>query len=351
MKRVYNINIEAQHPLPTPQEIHAELPISPQMEDFVENARHQIARIIRREDPRILVVTGPCSIDNADAAREYSDRLAVLSKKVESKFLIVMRTYFEKPRTTIGWKGMVYDPDLDKTFNIEKGLRLSRRILLEMAGKQLPTATEFLDPIIPQYLSDLVSWAAIGARTTESQTHRQLVSGLSMPVGFKNATDGSIHIAIDAVKTAAAKHSFLGVINDGRTGVFHTRGNPNCNVILRGSSTETNYGSEYIAFTEELMRKSGLIPSVIVDCSHGNSKRDPKNQPAVFFDIVDQINSGKGSAIAGIMLESYLKTGKQSILPGGSTCMTYGLSVTDPCLGWSETEAMILSAFEKAKIG
>lgn len=351
MKRVYNVNIEAQHPLPTPQEIHAELPISSQMEDFVEDARRQITRIIRREDPRILVVTGPCSIDSADAAREYSDRLAALARDVSSKFLIVMRTYFEKPRTTIGWKGMVYDPDLDKTFNIEKGLRLSRRILLEMAEKRMPTATEFLDPIIPQYLSDLVSWAAIGARTTESQTHRQLVSGLSMPVGFKNATDGSIHIAIDAIKTAAAKHSFLGVINDGRTGVFHTRGNPNCNVILRGSATETNYGSEYIAFTEELMRKSGLIPSIIVDCSHGNSRRDPLNQPSVFFDIANQINSGKASSIAGVMLESYLETGKQSIPAGGASCMNRGLSVTDACLGWNETESMIRTAFDMVKIG
>jgi len=286
MKRVYNVNIEAQHPLPTPQEIHTELPLTARMEDFVEDARHQIERIIRREDKRILVVTGPCSIDSADAAADYADRLAGLRDKVASKFLLVMRAYFEKPRTTVGWKGLVYDPDLDKTFNIEKGLRLSRKILLEMAERGLPTATEFLDPIIPQYFSDLISWAAIGARTTESQTHRQLVSGLSMPVGFKNATDGSINIAIDAVKTAAAKHSFLGVINDGRTGVFHTRGNRNCNVILRGSASFTNYGSEYIAFTEELMRKSGLIPSIIIDCSHGNSMRRPQNQPDVFRDII-----------------------------------------------------------------
>ena len=215
MKKVYNINIEAQHPLPTPQEIHAELPLTSAMEDFVETSRHRIEEIIRRKDKRILVVTGPCSIDNADAALDYADRLKKLQEQVGDKFLLVMRTYFEKPRTTIGWKGLVYDPDLDKTFNIEKGLRLSRKILLAMAERELPTATEFLDPIIPQYLSDLISWAAIGARTTESQTHRQLVSGLSMPVGFKNATDGSIHIAIDAIKTASAKHSFLGVINDG----------------------------------------------------------------------------------------------------------------------------------------
>ena len=343
MKKVYNINIEAQHPLPTPQEIHTELPLTPVMEDFVETSRHRIEEIIRRRDKRILVVTGPCSIDNADAALDYADRLKKLQEKVEEKFLLVMRTYFEKPRTTIGWKGLVYDPDLDKTFNIEKGLRLSRKILLAMAERKLPTATEFLDPIIPQYLSDLISWAAIGARTTESQTHRQLVSGLSMPVGFKNATDGSIHIAIDAIKTAAAKHSFLGVINDGRTGVFHTKGNKNCNVILRGSSNATNYTSEYIAFTEELMRKSGLIPSIIVDCSHGNSMRQPTNQPAVFRDIVKQLNEG-ASSIAGVMLESYLKTGKQSMTDRNS--LTYGLSITDGCLGWKETEELILEAFD-----
>ncbi len=346
MKKVYNINIEAQHPLPTPQEIHTELPLTPIMEDFVENSRHRIEEIIRRRDKRILVVTGPCSIDNPDAALDYADRLKKLQKKVEGKFMLVMRTYFEKPRTTIGWKGLVYDPDLDKTFNIEKGLRLSRKILLAMAERELPTATEFLDPIIPQYLSDLISWAAIGARTTESQTHRQLVSGLSMPVGFKNATDGSIHIAIDAIKTASAKHSFLGVINDGRTGVFHTKGNKNCNVILRGSSNATNYRSEYIAFTEELMRKSGLTPSIIVDCSHGNSMRQPTNQPAVFKDIIKQLNEG-ATSIAGVMLESYLKTGKQNMTDRSN--LTYGLSITDGCLGWQETEELILEAFESLK--
>ena len=339
MKRVYNVNIEAQHPLPTPQEIHAELPLRPEMEDFVARTRETIENIIHRRDKRLLVVTGPCSIDNYDAAIDYADRLKALAKKVESKFVLVMRTYFEKPRTTIGWKGMVYDPDLDKTFNIEKGLRLSRKLLLAMAEKEIPTATEFLDPIIPQYLSDLISWAAIGARTTESQTHRQLVSGLSMPVGFKNATDGSIHIAIDAIKT---KHSFLGVINDGRTGVFHTKGNRNCNIILRGSATATNYGSEYIAFTEELMRKSGMEPSIIIDCSHGNSLRNPLNQPVAFRDVIGQVKNG-ATAIAGVMLESYLKTGKQPMK--SRTELTYGLSITDGCLGWDETEALILEQY------
>lgn len=342
MKRVYNVNIEAQHPLPTPQEIHAELPLRPEMEDFVARSRETIENIIHRRDRRLLVVAGPCSIDNYDAAIDYADRLKTLAKKVESKFVLVMRTYFEKPRTTIGWKGMVYDPDLDKTFNIEKGLRLSRKLLLAMAEKEIPTATEFLDPIIPQYLSDLISWAAIGARTTESQTHRQLVSGLSMPVGFKNATDGSIHIAIDAIKTASAKHSFLGVINDGRTGVFHTKGNRNCNIILRGSATATNYGSEYIAFTEELMRKSGLEPSIIIDCSHGNSLRNPLNQPAAFRDVIGQVKNG-ATAIAGVMLESYLKTGKQPMKSRAE--LTYGLSITDGCLGWDETEALILEQY------
>lgn len=342
MKRVYNVNIEAQHPLPTPQEIHAELPLRPEMEDFVARSRETIENIIHRRDRRLLVVAGPCSIDNYDAAIDYADRLKTLAKKVESKFVLVMRTYFEKPRTTIGWKGMVYDPDLDKTFNIEKGLRLSRKLLLAMAEKEIPTATEFLDPIIPQYLSDLISWAAIGARTTESQTHRQLVSGLSMPVGFKNATDGSIHIAIDAIKTASAKHSFLGVINDGRTGVFHTKGNRNCNIILRGSATATNYGSEYIAFTEELMRKSGLEPSIIIDCSHGNSLRNPLNQPVAFRDVIGQVKNG-ATAIAGVMLESYLKTGKQPMKSRAE--LTYGLSITDGCLGWDETEALILEQY------
>ncbi len=346
MKRVYNVNIEAQYPLPTPQEIHTELPITPELEDFVASSRIAIERILHRRDPRILIITGPCSVDNVNAAMDYARKLRELQDKVSDKFLLVMRAYFEKPRTTLGWKGMIYDPDLDKTFNIEKGLRQSRKLLLDLTALGLPVATEFLDPIIPQYLSDLISWAAIGARTTESQTHRQLASGLSMPVGFKNATDGSIQVAIDAIKTAAACHSFLGVINDGRTGVFHTKGNRNCHIVLRGSASEPNYGSEYIAFTRELMMKAGLEPSVIIDCSHGNSMRKPMAQPGVLADVIRQIKEG-ANCISGVMLESYLKTGSQKLESGKDH--EYGLSITDGCIGWEETEQAILGAFSAMK--
>ena len=258
--------------------------------------------------------------------------------------MLMMRTYFEKPRTTLGWKGMIYDPDLNQSFNIEKGVRLARKLLLEITDMELPAATEFLEPIIPQYIADLISWAAIGARTVESQTHRQLASGLSMPVGLKNATDGSINVAVEAIQTARAKHSFLGVINDGRTGVFQTRGNRNCHVVLRGGQHLPNYSSEHVAYTVELLRRLKLTPSVMIDCSHANSMRNPLMQPKILMDVVNQIRNGQ-SAICGVMLESYLKTGRQDITSQGK--IFPGISVTDACLGWKETEEAILNAFEQ----
>lgn len=347
MKKIYNVNIESQTPLPTPQEILAELPVTAADSECVYKSRREIESIIMRKDKRIMIVTGPCSIDSVPAALEFASKLRQVQEKVSSKILLVMRTYFEKPRTTIGWKGLVYDPDLDKTFNIEKGLRLSRKLLLELAAMKLPVATEFLDPIIPQYFADLISWAAIGARTTESQTHRQLASGLSMPIGFKNATDGSICVAVDAISTATAKHSFLGVIKDGRTGVFQTKGNKFCHLVLRGGAQGPNYGSEHIAFAKELMRKSGVTPSIIIDCSHGNSLKVPENQVKVLRDVVQQIADGQ-DAISGLMLESYIKTGKQDITQKGK--MIPGLSVTDACLGWKETEDAIMYAYENLPV-
>lgn len=340
MNRVYNINIESQAPLPTPSDIHAELPISEKMEDFIESSRRQLVDILNHKDDRFLVITGPCSINDIPSALEYAERFQKLQRKVSDKIFLIMRTYFEKPRTTVGWKGLIYDPGMDKSFQIESGLRLARRLLLQLTEMQIPTATEFLDPIIPQYLCDLITWAAIGARTTESQTHRQMASGMSMPIGFKNATDGSITIAIDAIKTAAARHSFLGVINDGRTGIFNTKGNPNCHIVLRGSSIDPNYGSEYIAFSRELLRKAGLNQAIIVDCSHGNSHKIPKNQIKAAKDVIEQ-RCGGDNAVIGIMLESYLKEGRQDI----GDYMVPGLSVTDACLGWDDTEDLILSAY------
>ena len=344
MSKIVNLNIEKQYPLPTPQEILEELPTTFVTEDAVYRFRQDVERIIQRKDPRILVITGPCSIDSLPAALEYASALRSLQQKVSSKMMLVMRTYFEKPRTTLGWKGMIYDPDLNQSFNIEKGVRMARKLLLEITRMELPTATEFLEPIIPQYIADLISWAAIGARTVESQTHRQLASGLSMPVGFKNATDGSINVAVDAIQTARAKHSFLGVINDGRTGVFQTRGNRNCHVVLRGGQHLPNYCSEHVAYTVELMKRLKLTPSVMIDCSHANSMRNPLMQPKIMMDVVAQIRSGQ-KAICGVMLESYIKTGRQDISTKGK--MIPGISITDACLGWQETEAAILAAYEQ----
>ncbi len=342
--QIYNVNIAKQYPLPTPQEILEELPMSFIDTDTIYRFRRTVEEIIVRKDRRILIITGPCSIDSIPAALEYASAMKKLQEKVSSKMFLVMRTYFEKPRTTIGWKGLVYDPDLDSSFKIEKGLRQARKLLLELVRMGLPAATEFLDPIIPQYFADLISWAAIGARTAESQTHRQLASGLSMPVGFKNATDGSINVAIDAIKTARAKHSFLGVINDGRTGVFSTKGNKFGHVVLRGGQHMPNYGSENVAYAVELMHKQSIIPSIVIDCSHANSMRDPMAQPKILNDVVTQIREGQ-KAISGVMLESYIKTGRQDIPQQGK--IIPGLSLTDPCLGWQETEAAILDAFEK----
>lgn len=343
MSKVSNLNIRNQYPLPTPQEVLGEQPLDFIAEDTVCRFRKQVEDIILRKDKRLLVITGPCSIDSLPAAVEYATHLKKLQNRVEDKMMLVMRTYFEKPRTTLGWKGMIYDPDLNQSFNIEKGVRQARRLLLEVNRIGLPAATEFLDPIIPQYIADLISWAAIGARTVESQTHRQLASGLSMPVGFKNATDGSIHVAVDAIQTARAQHSFLGVIADGRTGVFQTAGNYMCHVVLRGGQHMPNYGSENVAYTVELMRKLKLTPSVMVDCSHANSKKNPLLQVPVLMDVIQQIRAGQ-EALCGVMLESYIKTGHQEITTAGKVIP--GISVTDACLGWNETEEAILQAYE-----
>ena len=340
MNKVYNVNIVSQSPLPTPHDIHTELPISEETESFVEDSRRQLVEILNHKDDRFLVIAGPCSINDIPSAIEYAECFKKLQQKVSDKIFLIMRTYFEKPRTTVGWKGLIYDPRMDKSFQIEEGLRLARKLLLQITEMKIPTATEFLDPIIPQYLCDLITWAAIGARTTESQTHRQMASGMSMPIGFKNATDGSITIAIDAIKTAAARHSFLGVINDGRTGIFNTKGNPNCHIVLRGSSIDPNYGSEYIAFSRELLRKAGLNQTIVVDCSHGNSRKMPKNQIKAAKDVISQRCDGD-KAVTGIMLESYLMEGRQEI----GEYMVPGLSVTDACLGWDDTEELILSAY------
>ena len=348
MKEIHNVNIVHEFPLPIPFDIRAELPVTPEISEFVWKSRETVRNIIHHKDKRILLLCGPCSIDSVPAAIEYATLLRTIKDEVSDVFFPVMRAYFEKPRTTIGWKGMVYDPDLDTSFRIEKGLRLSRKLLLELANLSLPVATEVLEPIIPQYIADLISWASIGARTSESQTHRQLASGLSMPVGFKNSTDGSIPVAVDAIRTASASHSFLGVIDDGRTGVFQTRGNPDCHLVLRGGMNSPNYQSEHIAFARELMRREKVNPAIVIDCSHANSKRNPAKQGEIMMDVLSQFKNGE-TAIRGVMLESYIKNGNQPIAKKGQ--MIPGLSVTDPCLGWEETKDLILKSADFLRKG
>lgn len=339
-----NLHIESVSPLTSPAHMRDELPRSEKANSTVENARNAIQDILSGKSNRIFAVTGPCSVHNGEEAIEYASKLSALSREVEDRIMILMRVYFEKPRTALGWKGLIYDPDLDGSYNIEKGLRLARRILLEINEMGLAAGSEILDPVTPQYISDLISWAAIGARTSESQTHRQLASGLSMPVGFKNTTDGSIRVAVDAVKTAAAQHSFIGITAEGRSGVFTTTGNKFCHIVLRGGGPEqTNYEAEHIAYARELMNRQGLAPRIMIDCSHANSGKVPEKQAAVMKNGAVQIREGE-TAIKGLMLESNLKAGSQDI--GAGLDITPGLSITDGCLGWEETESLIREVYD-----
>lgn len=344
MSGLNNINISEKYKLTPPGELYKEIPLTQASEATVARGRQEIENFLNHcTQQKLIVITGPCSIHNEDDAVEYALRLAALGRRVESKIFPVMRVYFEKPRTTVGWKGLIYDPDLNRSYDFEKGLRMARRIMQQVNESGVPVGTEILDPIITQYIADQVSWAAIGARTTESQTHRQMVSGLSMPVGFKNATNGNIDVAVDAIETAAAPHAFIGVMHDGQTGIFRTKGNPNCHVILRGGKNSPNYYPQYIAFTTELLRQHGLSPNIVVDCSHDNALKNHKNQSAVFRNVLQQKKEGNESII-GVMLESHLKEGCQKLQIG--TVPASGISITDSCIGWSETEELILEAYE-----
>jgi 3-deoxy-7-phosphoheptulonate synthase len=344
MLKTDNLNIESCTRLPSPAELKRDYPLSAKAADVVVTTRASIDNIMTRRDSRLLVLVGPCSIHDHDECMEYARRLKALSDEVSDRLLLVMRAYFEKPRTVLGWKGLIYDPDLDDSGKIEKGLRLARRILLELAEMGLPTGTEILEPIIPQYITDLISWAAIGARTAESQIHRQLASGLSMPIGFKNATDGGMQVAIQAIKAANAAHSFIGINSDGQAGIFRTRGNAYGHLVLRGGGELPNFGSEYIAFARELMCKAGLLPNIVVDCSHANSNKQPQKQALVFEDVLVQLRGGT-KEIVGVMLESYLQTGNQPIV--SNRCdLKPGISITDACLGWNETEVLIRQAHQ-----
>lgn len=343
---VDNLNVLNQEPLATPAQVKEKLPLTERARQTVINGRRVVERILDGQDHRLLVVVGPCSIHDPKAAREYAAKLKRLREELSSELYIVMRVYFEKPRTTVGWKGLINDPRMDDSFRIEEGLYLARELLLEFAEMGLPTATEALDPISPQYLSDLITWTAIGARTTESQTHRELASGLSTPVGFKNGTDGSLQVAINAMRSAACPHSFLGIDQEGRTSVVRTRGNRYGHVVLRGGN-QPNYDSVSIQLAEQELEAANLPARLVVDCSHANSNKDPGLQPLVLDNVVGQIVDGNQSII-GVMLESNLGWGNQSIGADLSQ-LQYGVSVTDACIDWDTTERAFRDAAAKLR--
>ena len=334
-----NLRVRGVTRLITPAQIKEQLPASPAQMETVLKGREQARAILRGEDDRLLVVCGPCSIHDPEAALDYARRLAALSREVADKYFVVMRVYFEKPRTTVGWKGLINDPLMNDSCDMAHGIALARKILLDVADLGLAAGTEFLDPIIPQYLADLMSWAAIGARTTESQTHREMASGLSMPVGFKNGTDGSVQVAIDAMKSSRTGHSFLGIDQDGSTSIVKTTGNPDGHVVLRGGRDGTNYEANHVAAACEALRKNGLHPAVMVDCSHANSGKDPARQPLVWNSILEQRASGRREII-GAMLESHINAGAQPLGTDLAT-LQYGVSITDACMGWEMTEELL----------
>ncbi|ARN56019.1 3-deoxy-7-phosphoheptulonate synthase [Sedimentisphaera salicampi] len=342
MRATDNVNIVALRELTTPRELREDLPITQKQADVVLNARKSLKNIISHLDKRMVAIVGPCSIHNEDSAVEYAEKLAKIQEKTKDKLLIVMRAYFEKPRTTIGWKGLLYDPELNGSYNMKKGLHLSRKIMLSILDAGIPIATEILDPIVPQYLTDLISWSAIGARTSESQIHRQMVSGLSMPVGFKNSTDGSLYTSAQAIKTARNPHFFFGINIDGQVALAETKGNAYTHFILRGGCLGPNYEVEHIAFAEALLRKEKIGSGIVVDCSHANSRKDYKKQSKVLDNIIEQKLSGNKS-IVGVMIESFLEQGSQKI---GSGRLKPNVSVTDSCIGWEETEQLLMKLAE-----
>jgi 3-deoxy-7-phosphoheptulonate synthase len=345
--QVNNVNVLSQDLLPTPQQVKDRLPLTASAEATVLRGRETVRRILDRQDPRLFVVVGPCSIHDIKAAHEYAARLKKLAEEVSDTLYLIMRVYFEKPRTTVGWKGLINDPLMDDSFHIEEGLHMARELLLDLAEMGLPTATEALDPITPQYLSDLITWTAIGARTTESQTHREMASGLSTPLGFKNGTDGSLTVAINALQSSARAHHFLGINQEGQCAVFRTRGNRYGVIVLRGGNGRPNYDSVSIALAEKELVKARLPVNIAVDCSHANSNKDPAVQPLVAENCVNQILEGNRSIVA-LMLESNLFGGNQPI-PADLSQLRYGVSVTDPCIDWAATEKLLRGARDKLK--
>ena len=332
-----DLRIQKTNELISPEQLISDVSVSSAAAETVASARQAIHRILTGEDDRLLVIIGPCSIHDPDAARDYASRLKQAAAELQQDLFIVMRVYFEKPRTTVGWKGLINDPDLNNTFQIGKGLHLARQLLLDLADMGMPTGTEYLDLISPQYYADLVSWGAIGARTTESQTHRELSSGLSCPVGFKNATDGDIQVAIDAIKSASQPHHFLSVTKQGHSAIFQTTGNEDCHIILRGGKSP-NYDMFSVDDASGMLEKAGLPARIMVDASHANSRKIPARQLDVARDVGRQVSRGNTS-IFGMMIESNIEEGRQDVVAGQS--LTYGQSITDPCINWSDSLALL----------
>jgi 3-deoxy-7-phosphoheptulonate synthase len=341
MRETKDLRIVDTTALLSPDDVTCELPLSDRASDVVFRARQEIQAVLEGRDLRKLVIVGPCSIHDPKAALDYANRLLELRERVSDALLLVMRVYFEKPRTTVGWKGLINDPHLDGSYDIPTGIRAARGLLREIAELGLPAATEMLDPIIPQYIADLVSWTAIGARTTESQTHREMASGLSMPVGFKNGTDGGLGVAINAMIAASRPHSFLGVDGAGRVGVVRTAGNPHCHIVLRGGAAGPNYSATEVAKAVAALQKAHVSPRVMIDASHDNSGKDPMRQPAVLSDVGAQIRGGQ-QHILGVMLESHLQAGRQELVDKAT--LTYGQSITDGCIAFDST-CEVLEAF------
>ncbi|NHZ64760.1 3-deoxy-7-phosphoheptulonate synthase [Massilia genomosp. 1] len=331
-------------PLPSPAELRAQLPLSDTGALTIGAARQSVRAILDRRDPRLMVVVGPCSIHDLHAGRDYARRLKALADEVADTLFVVMRVYFEKPRTRVGWKGLINDPRMDGSFRIDEGLALARRFLIEVAELGLPAATETLDPVSPHYVGELISWAAIGARTTESQTHREMASGLGMPVGFKNGTDGKVDTAVNAIASSSHPHAFLGIDADGRAAVIRTPGNPYGHLVLRGGGGRPNYDAASVALAEQALDKGGQRPNIVIDCAHDNSNKNHTLQAGVMADVVRQRLAGNRS-VAGVMVESFIEAGNQAI-PAELSALRYGCSVTDPCVDWEETAAMLRAARE-----
>jgi len=337
-----NVNVERMTEIPSPGEVQERIPLTDAAAQTVLAGRNALRAILERRDARLFVVVGPCSIHDPEAALDYAQRLKRLADEVQETLVLVMRVYFEKPRTVVGWKGFVNDPFMDDSFRIDEGIARARTLLMQLAELGLPTGSEALDPICPQYLAELISWYAIGARTTESQTHREMASGLSAPVGFKNGTDGGLEVAINAIRSAALPHGFLGVNSAGRTSVIRSKGNPHGHLVLRGGGGRPNYDTVSVRLAEQGLAKAKLAPNIVVDCSHANSMKDPALQPLVFNDCAHQILEGNRS-IVGMMLESNIEAGSQPI-PEDRSQLRYGVSVTDACIGWNSTEELLRRA-------